>query len=52
MAMGTATAEKKPAENRDILYPRNLMLAKRAEGPGRAGYGDAPRDAVDADVQE
>jgi len=50
MAMGATPAEKKPTKNRDILCPRNRMLANRAVGSGRICNGDAARDTIDADV--
>jgi hypothetical protein len=52
MTMSASAAEKKPAENRDILSPRNRALTIRAERSRGMDQRNLSRDTVDAYVQE
>src|ERR1044071_5856409 len=50
--MSTATAEKQPARERDILIPGNWRLAVRAKRSARLVNREVEWQAIDADVKK
>jgi hypothetical protein len=51
-AIRAFAAQEKPADERQILVPRDLFLARRTEGALRLVHRQIERQPVDDDVQE
>ena len=51
-ALGATAAQKQPANQRNILLPRNLCFADRAKRTARFFDRDIARQSINADVQK
>src|SRR5438067_5926717 len=51
-AVRAFAAQEKPAQERDVLVPAELLLARRAKRAARLVYRQIEWEAIDADVEE